>query len=63
MDWNIPQISGQPLQITLEVGEKLFIVGANGSGKIGISVSNLLHRSSERKLDVFPAYRQDISDV
>ena len=33
VDWKIPLVSGQPLEITLEAGDQLFIVGANGSGK------------------------------
>jgi ABC-type cobalamin/Fe3+-siderophores transport system ATPase subunit len=33
MDWDIPQTSGHQLPITLRAGDRLFLVGANGSGK------------------------------
>ena len=33
VDWKIHLVSGQPLEVTLEAGDQLFIVGANGSGK------------------------------
>ena len=33
MELNIPRISDDPLNITLESGDRLFMVGANGSGK------------------------------
>ena len=33
MKLNIPRILGNPLQITLSAGDRLFMVGANGSGK------------------------------
>ena len=33
MNLSIPRNSGQPLQITLKPNDRLFIVGANGSGK------------------------------
>ena len=33
MNLHIPQISGHQLPISLEASDRLFIVGANGSGK------------------------------
>ena len=33
MDLTIPKTSGEPLTIPVEVGEQLYVVGANGSGK------------------------------
>ena len=57
MDWNIPQTSGQPLQITLEVGEKLFIVGANGSGKSAL-VQQLVTSEQREEVRRISAYRQ-----
>ena len=33
MDLTIPKTSGEPLTIPLEVGEQLYVVGANGTGK------------------------------
>lgn len=31
--WNIPQIVGEPLHISIAAGDQIFIVGPNGSGK------------------------------
>ncbi len=52
MDWNIPRTSGkQPLQITLEagdrLGDRLFMVGANGSGKSAL-LQNLASSQANR---------------
>ena len=33
MQWPIPQSSGHPLVVELEVGRQIFVVGPNGSGK------------------------------
>ena len=33
MDLTIPKTSGEPLTISVEVGEQLYVVGANGTGK------------------------------
>ena len=33
MDLTIPNISGEPLTIPVEMGEQLYVVGANGTGK------------------------------
>ncbi len=33
MDLTIPKISGEPLIIPVEVGEQLYVIGANGTGK------------------------------
>ena len=57
MNWNIPQISGQSLQITLEVGEKLFIVGANGSGKSAL-VQQLVTSEQQEEVRRISSYRQ-----
>jgi len=37
-DFTIPRSTGEPLNLTINVGENLFIMGANGSGK-----SSLMH--------------------
>src|SRR6476469_3629727 len=37
-DLNIPRTTGEPLNLTINVGENLFIMGANGTGK-----SSLMH--------------------
>ena len=33
MDLTIPKITGEPLTIPVEIGEQLYVVGANGTGK------------------------------
>ena len=33
INWEIPRISDEPIQLTVNKGDQLFIVGANGSGK------------------------------
>ena len=33
MNWNIPRLSGEPLDLSLEANDRVFVVGANGSGK------------------------------
>lgn len=55
MQIDIPRISGQPLQVDLNHGDRLFIVGANGAGK-----SALLHRfvSSFPNVRRISAHRQ-----
>ncbi|PSB37446.1 hypothetical protein C7B69_03670 [filamentous cyanobacterium Phorm 46] len=37
-DFNIPRSTGEPLNLTINVGQNLFIIGANGTGK-----SSLMH--------------------
>ena len=39
LNLTIPQISGDPLNINIEVGDILFVLGANGSGK-----SSVMHK-------------------
>ena len=36
MELTIPLTSGDPLTIPIEVGEQLYVVGANGTGKSGL---------------------------
>ena len=33
MDLTIPRTPGEPLTISIDVGQQLYIVGANGAGK------------------------------
>ena len=33
INWDIPRVSGEPLPISLQSSDRLFIVGPNGSGK------------------------------
>ncbi len=58
MNWNIPRTSGkQPLQITLEAGDRLFMVGANGSGKSAL-IQHLVSSLSNKKFKRISAHRR-----
>ncbi len=57
MNWNIPQISGQSLQINLEANDRLFIVGANGTGKSAL-IQYLISSSQGAKIKRISAHRQ-----
>ena len=61
MNWDIPQISDEPLNlplvITLEMGDQLFIVGANGSGKSAL-IQRLVSRNRNKKFRRIAAHRQ-----
>ena len=56
-NWTIPQISGQPLEITLEATDRLFIVGANGSGKSAL-IQYLISSNQGKKIRRISAHRQ-----
>ena len=58
MIWRIPHTDGQILEVSQDVGDQLYIVGANGSGKsalIQYLVSQVGSRSSVRRVS---AHRQ-----
>ena len=57
MDWNIPKISGQPLQIPIGVDGRLFIVGANGSGKSAL-IQHFVSTNRNKKVRRISAHRQ-----
>ena len=57
MNWSIPQNSGQPLQISLEDHDRLFIVGANGSGKSAL-IQHLVSSNQGKKIRRISAHRQ-----
>ena len=57
MDLKIPQISAQPLQITLKANDRLFIVGANGSGKSAL-IQHLVSSNRGEKIRRISAHRQ-----
>ena len=64
--WSIPLISGGPIELGLESGKHIFVVGANGSGKSALlqhCVSHLYqqnhnHYHSEDKYKWIPAHRR-----
>ena len=57
MNWNIPQISDEPLPISLEAGYRLFIVGANGSGKSAL-IQHLVSSNRGKLIKRISAHRQ-----
>ena len=57
MTWNIPQISGQTLTISLDAGDQLFMVGANGSGKSAL-IQQLVSSNPARTIRRISAHRQ-----
>ena len=57
MNLAIPQLSCEPLQIPLEVGGQLFIVGANGSGKSSL-IQHFVSTNESLKIRRISAHRQ-----
>ena len=57
MDRKIPRISGQPLQISLDDNDRLFIVGANGSGKSAL-IQHLVSSDPNLRIRRISAHRQ-----
>ena len=54
---NIPRISEEPLSLTLENGDQLFVVGANGSGKSAL-LQHWISSDDEGKISRISAHRQ-----
>ena len=57
MNWDIRRISGEPLPISLQPGDHLFIVGPNGSGKSAL-VQHLVSGYQGRNIRRISAHRQ-----
>ena len=57
MDWNIPQVSGSALPLSLEPGHQIFIVGANGSGKSAL-IQHFASSSPTGRIRRLSAHRQ-----
>ena len=57
MNWNIPQSSGPPLSVSLGVGDQLFMVGANGSGKSAL-IQQLVSSNPNMTIRRMSAHRQ-----
>ena len=57
MIWNIPQISGQALQMSLDASEPLFIVGANGAGKSAL-IQHFVSSNRGKPIQRISAHRQ-----
>ena len=57
MDWNIPRTSGHHLALTIESGESVFILGANGSGKSAL-IQHLVSSNPYAKIRRISAHRK-----
>ncbi len=57
MEISIPKISGGPLVIPIEAGERLFVVGANGSGKTAL-LQHVLSQMRGKQVRKSSAFRQ-----
>ena len=55
--WEIPRISDEPIQLTVNNGDQLFIVGANGSGKSSL-MQRLTVDAGDKKIKWIAAHRQ-----
>ena len=58
MNWNIPRTSGSQLQISLGFGDRLFIVGANGSGKSALIQHLASLQANRPRIRRISAHRQ-----
>ena len=58
MEWNIPRTSEDPLPITLEPGDRLFVVGANGSGKSALIQYLVSSKPDDNRIKRISAHRQ-----
>ena len=73
-NWKVPRISGEPIELSVNNGDQLYIVGANGSGKSALIqkfVSEYPHQNIKRitahrqtwfesgSIDLTPANRQN----
>ena len=57
MNWDIPRISGDPLPISLQSGDRFFIVGSNGSGKSAL-IQHFVSGHQDRNIRRISAHRQ-----
>ena len=57
MNWDIPRISGVPLPISLQSGDRFFIVGSNGSGKSAL-IQHFVSEHQDRNIRRISAHRQ-----
>ena len=56
MDWNIPNPHGQPTTVSLNAGARIFIVGANGSGKSAL-LQNFVSNNRDKNIRLIVAHR------
>lgn len=58
----IPRISGETLQVTIKAGDRLFIVGANGSGKSAL-IQYFVSSHHKYKIRRITAHRRTVIDT
>ena len=57
-DLNIPRTTGEPLNLTINVGQNLFIMGANGTGKSSLMQHLYMFHDSHNNARWISAHRQ-----
>ena len=57
MNWEIPRISGETFPVSLQSGDRLFIVGPNGAGKSAL-IQHLVSSHEGRNIRRISAHRQ-----
>ena len=57
IDWKIPRISNNPIELPLKNGDQLFIVGPNGSGKSAL-IQRFVSEHSLNRIKRISAHRQ-----
>lgn len=57
MEWTIPRIGAEPLRLILSGGDRVFMVGANGSGKSSL-IQQLISANSAENIVRISAHRQ-----
>ena len=55
--WNVPRISGDPIELSVNNGDQLFIVGPNGSGKSAL-IQHFVSHTGTDKIKRITAQRQ-----
>ena len=58
INWQIPRISDDPIELTLRSGNPLFIVGPNGSGKSALIQQFVSENRVTNKIERIAAHRQ-----
>jgi ABC-type ATPase involved in cell division len=57
IQWGIPRVSGDSINLTLQRGDQLFIIGANGSGKSAL-IQRFVSEARNLKVKRISAHRQ-----
>ena len=55
--WNVPRISGDPIELSVDNGDQLYIVGANGSGKSAL-IQKIVSEYPHENIKRITAHRQ-----